>query len=97
MNFVSFIKKIIKNIIYLFLNRENKKIKLLSNKLLSNRLHVLDIGAAGDISNRWMQIKESIIISLVEPHKKSAIELKKKGCTVIEKFFYSDLQHVHIL
>ena len=45
MNFLIFIKKIIKNIIYLFLNRENKKIKFLSNKLLSNRLHVLDIGA----------------------------------------------------
>lgn len=89
MNFLTFIKKIIKNIIYFFLNRENKKIKLLTNKLLTNQLHLLDIGAAGDISNRWTQIKENIMISLVEPHRKSAMVLKEKGCTVIEKFFYN--------
>ena len=77
MNFLTFIKKIIKNIIYFFLNRENKKIKLLTNKLLTNQLHLLDIGAAGDISNRWTQIKENIMISLVEPHRKSAMAFKQ--------------------
>ena len=55
---------------------------------MKEKFHLLDIGAAGDISNRWMMINKNIMLSLVEPHQKSAKELKGTGHLVIEKFFY---------
>ena len=89
MKFIRFINKFIRSILYLILNKDNKKIKILANNLLLSKFHLLDIGAAGDINNRWTQIKQNIILSLVEPHKESASDLKKKGHTIIEKIFYN--------
>jgi len=89
MKFIRFINKFVRSILYLILNRDNKKIKILANNLLMSKFHLLDIGAAGDINNRWNQIKQNITLSLVEPHKESASDLKKKGHTIIEKIFYS--------
>ena len=83
------LKKIIKFFFNLILKKEDKKIKFYSNSLLLNKFHLLDIGAAGEISNRWMIIEKNITLSLAEPHKKSSIELKNKGHSVIEKIFYS--------
>ena len=78
MKFIRFINKFVRSILYLILNRDNKKIKILANNLLMSKFHLLDIGAAGDINNRWNQIKQNITLSLVEPHKESASDLKKK-------------------
>tara|TARA_B100000315_G_C14478603_1_gene541813 strand:+ start:117 stop:1082 length:966 start_codon:yes stop_codon:yes gene_type:complete len=89
MNFLKPIKKFIKTFFYSILNREGKKIKFYSNLLLTNKFHLLDIGAAGEINNRWTIIKKNIILNLAEPHKKSAIELKNRGHNVIEKIFYN--------
>ena len=89
MNFLKLIKKFIKTFFYSILNREGKKIKFYSNLLLTNKFHLLDIGAAGEINNRWMTIEKNIIFNLAEPHKESAIELKNKGYNVIEKIFYN--------
>ena len=83
-------KSIIKKILLIFLKRENKKISSILNTILKNKFHMLDIGAAEGINNRWKLIESKIYISLAEPHKNSAKNLKKMGYNVIEKILYSE-------
>lgn len=82
-------KTIIKKLVILYLKKEDKKIKYLLKKLLINKFHLLDIGAAEGINKRWEIIEDSMNISLVEPHKASRVKLEQQGHNVIEKIFYN--------
>tara|TARA_B100001123_G_C15301350_1_gene1021154 strand:+ start:637 stop:1581 length:945 start_codon:yes stop_codon:yes gene_type:complete len=83
-------KSFLKKILVFFLKFENKKIKKIISKEALKNFHLLDVGAAGNINNKWDMIKDKIIISLIEPHKQSASKLREKGFQVVDKFLFSE-------
>tara|TARA_Y200000002_G_scaffold157323_1_gene130111 strand:+ start:1249 stop:2103 length:855 start_codon:yes stop_codon:yes gene_type:complete len=52
--------------------------------------HILDIGAAGGINNRWKKISENLKFTLVEPNQTLAKSLQAKNHTVIDSCMYSE-------
>ena len=65
-----------------------KKIKYLLNKNLNQNFILLDIGAANGANGMWNIIGDKITTILVEPHKKSAKNLKEQGFEVIESVLH---------
>ena len=73
-----------------YFQRENKLIGSILQKLLKNHhLVLLDIGAAEGIPKRWELIGDNLESILIEPHPKSAKELKNMGFNVIDKVLHS--------
>ena len=86
-------EKVIIKLIKLFFTFKFKNYLRKINKLIQKNhmknITVLDIGAAGGVNNKWNVFGNKIDFILVEPHKKSAEELKQKGIMVIESVLSS--------
>ena len=55
-----------------------------------NKLVLLDIGGASGLQRRWQIFEKHIRSILVEPDKRSLIELKNSGFEVIDKALWSE-------
>ena len=88
-------EKVIIKLIKLFFTFKFKNYLRKINKLIQKNhmknITVLDIGAAGGVNNKWNVFGNKIDFILVEPHKKSAEELKQKGIMVIESVLSSQM------
>jgi len=73
-----------------YLQKENKNIKFILQKLLkNNKFFYLDIGAAEGTPKRWKIVENIVEKILIEPHPESAKELRDMGYNVIDKVLYS--------
>ena len=82
--------KLFKKILIYYLQKENKNIKIILEKLLKNEeFYFLDIGAAEGIPKRWKLVENFVNKILIEPHPESAKQLKTEGYDVIDKVLYS--------
>ena len=73
--------------------------KVFINGLKENPLIFTDIGAAGGISKRWDDLKESIITILFEPNKESFNDLKlnnDKKSIILNKALFSEKKIINI-
>ena len=80
----------IRFIIKLLTINNQKKINRILKNFLYMDFHILDIGAAGDINNRWKKISENLKFTLVEPNQTLAKSLKAKNYLVIDSCMYSE-------
>ena len=84
------IVNLLKKWVIRYIQRENKLIGLILQNLLKNDpLVLLDIGAAEGIPKRWELIGNNLESILIEPHPKSAKELRNMGFNVIDKVLHS--------
>jgi len=83
-------KKLIIKFFKFFFNNNDIKIKYLINNLLTDKILLLDIGAAGGINKRWEIISDNLSTSLVEPNIENAKILETKGYNVIKNCFYRE-------
>ncbi len=80
----------IRFIIKLFTINNQNKINRILKSFLYMDFHILDIGAAGGINNRWKKISENLKFTLVEPNQTLAKSLQAKNHTVIDSCMYSE-------
>ncbi len=83
-------KKLVIHFFKFFFNNNDNKIKYLINNLLTDKILLLDIGAAGGINKRWEIISDNLSTSLVEPNIENAKILETKGYNVIKNCFYRE-------
>ena len=83
-------KKLVIKFFKFFFNNNDIKIKYLINNLLTDKILLLDIGAAGGINKRWEIISDNLSTSLVEPNIENAKILETKGYNVIKNCFYRE-------
>ena len=83
-------KKLVIQFFKFFFNNNDNKIKYLINNLLTDKILLLDIGAAGGINKRWEIISDNLSTSLVEPNIENAKILETKGYNVIKNCFYRE-------
>jgi len=82
--------RLLKNLTIYYLQKENKNIQIILEKLLkNNEFYFLDIGAAEGIPKRWKLVENFVNKILIEPHPESAKQLKTEGYDVIDRVLYS--------
>lgn len=80
---------LLRKLLNLLLSYSNKKLEKELLKIVKN-FKLLDLGAAGDLDNRWKLLNSKIIqIYAAEPHPSSFKNLKKKNI-LINKLFHNN-------
>ena len=82
------IKKYLKSLLYLYIDKEKKLNTILSNMPDKQCINFVDIGAAGGLEPRWKAIEKHISYYGFEPDKRSINELNIKINKIKNKYFY---------